>query len=265
MAQSERSDGTVGKALTVLDQVAGFDRPVRFSELLASSDYPKATLYRLLQTLTHQELVAFDPDRQTYSLGMRLVRLAHSAWQQASLAPMARCHMDALAAEVGETVHLAQLDHGHVLYVDKRNAVNPVDMFSQAGKVGPAYCTGVGKAMLAFAAPAQQMQVIAQQSFHAFTPRTLTDASALRRELDVIRERGYAFDDEEHEAGIICVALPILSGTGQVMGGVSVTSTTARHTLVTLSALVPRIQRTVDAIAKEAQDWRFPEQIPAPA
>lgn len=265
MAQSERSDGTVGKALTVLDQVAGFDRPVRFSELLASSEFPKATLYRLLQTLTHQDLVAFDPERQTYSLGMRLVRLAHSAWQQASLAPMARGHMDALASEVGETVHLAQLDHGQVLYVDKRNAVNPVDMFSQAGKVGPAYCTGVGKAMLAFLSPAQQMQVIAQQSFHAFTPNTLTNAEALRQELKEIRARRYAFDNEEHEAGIICVALPILSRTGQVMGGVSVTSTTARHSLVSLSELVTRIQHTVDAIAEEAQNWRFPEQFPATA
>ena len=265
MAQTMRSDGTVGKALDVLDQVAGFDRPVRFSELLLASAYPKATLYRLLQTLTNQELVAFDPERQTYSLGMRLVRLAHSAWQQASLAPMARSEMDALAGEVGETVHLAQLDHGQVLYVDKRNAVNPVDMFSQAGKVGPAYCTGVGKAMLAFSPAAQQMQVIAQQSFHAFTPNTLTSAEPLRRELDEIRARGHAFDNEEHEAGIICVALPILSRTRQVMGGVSVTSTTARHTLATLAALVPRIQITVDDIAKQAQNWRFPEQIPAPA
>lgn len=265
MTRPERSDGTVGKALDVLDQVAGFDRPVRFSELLSSSDYPKATLYRLLQTLTHQELVAFDSERQTYSLGMRLVRLAHSAWQQASLAPMARRQMDALAAEVGETVHLAQLDHGQVLYVDKRNAVNPVDMFSQAGKVGPVYCTGVGKAMLAFTTPAQQIQVIAQQSFHQFTPNTLSAASDLRRELDEIRARGYAFDNEEHEAGIICIALPILSRTRQVMGGVSVTSTTARHNLVTLSALVPRIQIAVDEIATEAQNWRFPEQIPANA
>ena len=265
MAQSERSDGTVGKALDVLDQVAGFDRPVRFSELLSHSDYPKATLYRLLQTLTHQGLVAFDSERQTYSLGMRLVRLAHSAWQHASLAPIARAQMDALAAEVGETVHLAQLDHGQVLYVDKRNAVNPVDMFSQAGKVGPVYCTGVGKAMLAYSDQARQMQVIAQQSFHGFTPNTLGSVEALRCELDEIRARGYAFDNEEHEAGIICVALPILSRTGQVMGGVSVTSTTARHNLVTLSALVPRIQKTVEEIAKEAQNWRFPEQIPASA
>ncbi|MEO9825183.1 MAG: IclR family transcriptional regulator [Paracoccaceae bacterium] len=263
MAQPERSDGTVGKALDVLDQVAGFDRPVRFSELLSHSDYPKATLYRLLQTLTHQELVSFDSERQTYSLGMRLVRLAHSAWRHSSLAPMARSQIDALAGEVGETVHLAQLDHGQVLYVDKRNAASPVDMFSQAGKVGPVYCTGVGKAMLAFSGQAQQMQVIAQQSFHPFTPNTLVSAEALRSELEHIRARGYAFDNEEHEAGIICVALPILSQTAQVMGGVSVTSTTARHNLATLAALVPRIQSTVDEIAKEAQNWRFPEQIPA--
>ena len=265
MAQPERSDGTVGKALDVLDQVAEFDRPVRFSELLSNSEYPKATLYRLLQTLTHQELVSFDSDRQTYSLGMRLVRLAHSAWQHASLAPIARAQIDALAGDLGETVHLAQLDHGQVLYVDKRNALNPVDMFSQAGKVGPAYCTGVGKAMLAFSPLAQQMQVIAQQSFHGFTPNTLVSADALQRELKDIRTRGYAFDNEEHEAGIICVALPILSQKARVIGGVSVTSTTARHNLVTLAALVPRIQKTVEEIAKEVQIWRFPEQIPASA
>ena len=265
MTRPERSDGTVGKALDVLDQVAGFDRPVRFTELLERSEYPKATLYRLLQTLTHQGLVSFDSELQSYSLGMRLVRLAHRAWQHASLAPIARKQMDTLAADIGETVHLAQLDHGQVLYVDKRNAVNPVDMFSQAGKVGPVYCTGVGKAMLAFSAPAQQKQVIAQQSFHRFTPNSLATSDDLRTELEEIRTRGYAFDNEEHEAGIICVALPILSHTQQVMGGVSVTSTTARHNLVTLSALVPRIQIAVDEIAKEAQNWRFPEQIPATA
>ena len=75
----------------------------------------------------------------------------------------------------------------------------------------------------------------------------------------------YAFDNEEHEAGIISGALPILSHKARVFGCVSVTSTTARHNLVTLAALVPRIQKTVEEIAKEVQIWRFPEQIPASA
>ena len=141
-------DGTVGKALDVLDLIARYGRPVRFSELQEIAPFPKATLYRLVQVLLGQGMVAFDPDRGTYSLGMRLVRLAHTAWEQSSLAPIARPHLDTLSASVGETVHLAQLDNAQVLYVDKRNARVPVEMYSQAGKIGPAYCTGVGKAML---------------------------------------------------------------------------------------------------------------------
>ena len=142
-------DGTVGKALDVLDRVAAFGRPVRFGELLESAPYPKASLYRFLQTLTNQGMLGYDPERQTYAPGIRLVRLAHAAWAQSSLAPIARDHLDRLSAELGETVHLAQLDHAQVLYVDKRNAARPIEMFSGAGKIGPAYCTGVGKTMLA--------------------------------------------------------------------------------------------------------------------
>ena len=108
MNAPRNGDGTVGKALDVLDQVASFGRPVRFGELLAASPYPKATLYRFVQTLTSQGMLSYDPDRQVYALGVRLVRLAHAAWQQASLAPIARPHLDALSAKVGETVHLAQ-------------------------------------------------------------------------------------------------------------------------------------------------------------
>ena len=134
-----QSDGTVGKALEVLDRVAAFGRPVRFGELLADSPYPKATLYRFVQTLTNQGMLSYDPDRQTYAPGLRLVRLAHAAWGQASLAPVARPHIDALSSDIGETVHLAQLDGGQVLYVDKRNARDPIEMFSSAGKVGPVY------------------------------------------------------------------------------------------------------------------------------
>ena len=258
---SSAGDGTVGKALAVLDQVAGFGRPVRFGELLATSPYPKATLYRFVQTLTSQGMLSFDPDRQVYALGVRLVRLAHAAWDQSSLAPIARPHLDALSAKVGETVHLAQLDHAQVLYVDKRNATEPVEMYSQAGKVGPAYCTGVGKAMLAFLEPGEQDRAIAQQSFHRFTEHTITSADALRSELADIRINGYGFDREEHEPGIICVAHPILNASGRVLGALSVTSTTQRTNLAALECLVPAIRVVATAIADEAGAWHFPSQI----
>lgn len=251
-------DGTVGKAMDVLDQVAQFGRPVRFGTLLAVSPFPKATLYRFLQTLTSQRLLEYDVEHQTYSLGVRLVRLAHAAWTQSSLAPLARAHLDALSAKIGLTVHLAQLDNGQVLYVDKRNAAQPVDMYSQAGKVGPAYCTGVGKAMMAFLPELDQTRMLTQQSYHAFTPQTYATPAALKAELVNIVARGHAYDREEHEPGIICVAVPIISGRGLVLGGMSITGSTRTIDFDKLDALVPDLLATATAIATQAEAWRFP-------
>lgn len=260
MAQSAASDGTVGKALDVLDAVARHGRPVRFTDLLAQSDYPRATLYRFLQTLTSQGMLAYDDERGTYSLGIRLVRLAHAAWATSSLAPIARPYLDDLSAKTGETIHLAQMDNGQVLYVDKRNAAKPVEMFSSAGKVGPAYCTGVGKAMMAYMTEDALQGILARQSFHHFTPHTLDNPEKLRAELVAIRARGYAFDREEHEPGIICCAVPIISANGRAIGAISVTSTTARSSLTALEAQAPEIQRSAQAIANAAENWRFPDQ-----
>lgn len=252
-------DGTVGKALDVLDRVAAYGRPVRFSELLAEGRYPKATLYRLLQVLTSQGLLSHDPDTGQYGLGMRLVRLAHAAWATASLAPVARPHVDALAARTGQVVHLAQLDGGQVLYVDKVSPLAGVEMFSASGRIGPAYCTGVGKAMLAFLPPREAEAVLAQQSFHAFTPATL-DAAALGADLERIRAEGVAWDREEHEPGIVCVAAPILSRGGRVLGAVSVTSALGQDGLDGLAGHGDDVRRTARAIGEDAQAWRFPER-----
>lgn len=252
-------DGTIGKALDVLDRVAAFARPVRFSELLSDSALPKATLYRLVQTLTAQGMLQYDDERQTYAPGLRLVRLAHAAWRQSSLAPVARPFIDALAERVRETVHLAQMDNGQVLYVDKRNAAEPIEMFSQAGKVGPGYCTGVGKAIMAYLDEPARARAIERQAYFAHTPATLIDADALRSELQDIRAQGVAYDREEHEPGIICIAAPILTTGQRVIGALSVTTTTARKSLNDLNTLKPDLLATAASIAEAAETWQFPE------
>lgn len=259
MGAEGNSDGTVGKALDVLELVANAGRPVRLSELLAKSGYPKATLYRFLQTLTNQGMLIHDAESQAYSLGMRLVRLAHAAWSNSSLAPVARTTLDQLSQEIGETIHLAQLDQGQVLYIDKRNAARPVEMFSMAGKIAPAYCTGVGKAMLAFLSADALREALTRQSFHRYTPNTLNSQKTLLAELSRIRERGHAFDREEHEPGIICIAVPILLPAGQVVGGLSITSTKSRSSLVELMKMKPLLKNASRQIAADVESWRFPQ------
>ncbi|PRY94596.1 IclR family transcriptional regulator [Hasllibacter halocynthiae] len=252
--------GTVGKALDVLEEVAAFGRPVRFAELQARSALPKATLYRLVQTLAGQGMLILDPETGRYAMGRRLVRLAHVAWSQASLAPVARPHVERLAHETGRTVHLAELEGGHVLYLDKHAPEAAPDTYSAAGRIGPAYCTGVGKAMLAHLPEDALAEALAEQSFKRHTPATLTDEAALRADLAAIRRRGHAFDAEEHEPGVVCVAMPVLSGGGHVLGALSVTGHGTRAGLggMARAALGP-LRRAVDAVARAADDWRFPE------
>ena len=81
----------------------------------------------------------------------------------------------------------------------------------------------------------------------------------MRRELQVIRTRGYAFDREEHEPGIICIAMPIVTPSGRVLGAVSVTSTTVRTDLAGLEALAPKVREAANAIAQDAAKWSFPD------
>lgn len=259
-AAPRTGEGTIAKALDVLDLVAQLERPVRFSELLSLSPHPKATLYRLVQNLTALGMLKYDTDRQTYAPGLRLVRLAHAAWRQSSLAPIARPFIDALSAQVGETVHLAQMDGGQVLYVDKRNAAEPLEMFSQAGKVGPGYCTGVGKAMLAFLSDEALDVALSQQAWFAHTAHTHTCRESLCAEFEEIRADGVAYDREEHEPGIICVAAPILSDLNRSIGALSVTTSTARKSLADLAKLAPHLQSTARDIAGAAANWQFPSQ-----
>lgn len=258
MNKAVQSDGTVGKALEVLEAVTEAGGPVRFSELLATSPYPKATLYRYLQTLTNQQMLSHDEVTGTYSLGIRLLRMAHEAWKNASLAPIARPHIEELAAIVGETVHLAQLDSAQVLFVDKLRATDRFQTLAQVGQVAPAYCTGVGKAMLAFIAPKRLQLALQQQSYFKFTPATHDSAESLMAELEQIRAEGLAFDREEHEQGINSIAAPILSNNGRIIGAISIASATNRYDTKALKQFREPLLEAARKIGDDATSWQFP-------
>ena len=255
---SKAGDGTVGKALDVLDSVAQAGHPVKFSELLENSPHPKATLYRLLQTLTNQGMLSHDPDTGSYTLGLRLVKLAHAAWKQATLATVARPYIDVLAAKVGETIHLAQMESGQVLFVDKQRMSDRFETLAQTGLVAPGYCTGVGKAILAFMTPERLERAMRQQLFMKNTPATHTFPETLLNELEQIREEGVAFDREEHETGIISIAAPIMTNGGRVIGAISIATSTTRHSLDSIRAFEPDLLQTVRKVGEEATAWQFP-------
>ena len=245
-------DGPVTKSLMLLDAFAEAEHPLRFSDLKERLPFPKATLHRMLKSLVDERMLTHNETLGSYQLGPRLIRLAHAAWSNGSLVDVARPVLDQLHAQLGKTIHLAQLDSGQVLYLDKRIGNRGLAMFSRPGKVGPAYCTGIGKAMMAYLSDEALDACMQRQSFARFTPTTLTSRQALVGELEQIRARGHAYDREEHEPGIVCIAVPILANNGALFGGLSATTPGSVDMLSQLDELAPTLKEAARVIAADA-------------
>lgn len=255
---SRDSEGSFGKILKLLDYVAAAGHPLRFSDIQAGTGLAKGTLHRLLKQLLEEDMLAYDEVARGYSVGFRTMRLAHAAWRVSSLTGAAREALDRLSRETHETLHLAALDSYQVLYLDKRQALRAVSMFSSAGKVGPAYCTGVGKAMLSALSADRLAKALEVQTFKRYTSNTLTSADALLQEIAAIRGRGYAIDNEEHEPGIICIAKPIITSDGELFGGLSITGSTHVLTIDRLKGFLPLLDKAASDIAERATIMRVP-------
>ena len=252
--EAERMDasgtGTLGKAIAVLETVALADRPMRFTDVLAVSGQPRGTLHRQLSHLVQEGLLELGPDH-AYRPGLRLLKLASASWARNEFRAVAAPFLEMLHRETGETVHLGVLRGREIIYLDKVESRQAVRMNSQIGNASPAYCTGVGKAALS-ALDAQALDgLLSGLEFRRFTPQTITDRPALLAELAEIRASGAAFDREEHEPGIRCVAAPVFDAGRSLVAGVSVTGPAYRVGQQQLDDWAPRVRRAARAIMEE--------------
>jgi len=242
--------GTLGKAISVLDIVASSDEPMRFTDILAVSDQPRGTLHRQLSNLVEEGLLSLGRDH-AYSVGIRLLKFAAKAWAGNQFRAIAEPHLRALHDLTGETVHLGVLRGNEVIYLDKVESRQAVRMYSQIGNASPVYCTGVGKAAMSALPEAEVKAIIATIKFHRFTDSTLTTPAALMNEIETIRQCGNAYDREEHEPGIRCVAAPIYSADRSFVGGVSVTGPAYRIPAATLEGWAGLVRDTAKAVMED--------------
>lgn len=240
---------TVNKALKVLELLG--DGELRLVELSAQMGEHKSTVQRLLATLQARGFVRQDEDTKRYSLGLKLLQLASATLSDIDLRDAARDSMRRLGRLSGETVHLGVYDEPHVVYVDKIESTYPVRMYSRIGARAESYCTGVGKALVAFLDDDRFERYLRKASFERFTTRTITTADELRREVARIRVRGYALDLQEHEEGVCCVAAPVFGLDAQVAGSVSVTAPAFRRDEAAIEELAPVVLEAAQDISAE--------------
>src|SRR5262245_15200292 len=154
-----------------------------------------------------------------YQLGIKCFVLGNIVTGGMDLRETAHPHLVALRDTTRETTQLAILDHWQVVYLERMLSPQPVGfMRSRAGAILPAYCTGLGKTLLAYRPESEVEAWAEKQKFTSLTPSTITSAKRLMKELRVIRERGYGLDEEERERGVCCIAAPISNHSGDIVG-----------------------------------------------
>lgn len=219
------------RAVNILEFIGGQSSgEAGLPELSAAMKLHKTTTHRIAHVLESRGLLRRGLDSNRYRLGLHLYDLGCQALDHVNIRDEARPLMTRVSFEVGETVHLAVLDRAEVLYIERIEAQRSMTMGSKLGARNPVYCTALGKAMLAYSPEVEVDHILAGCRMEARTRNTITNVLALKRELERIRDRGYAIDDEEIEDGIRCVAAPILDSADRAMAAISVSGPSSRIT-----------------------------------
>lgn len=242
---------SAARTLQILDLMGEEKRALSLTELSVLLEWPKSTVHGFLATLRDYDYISQSEDDGKYSLGIRLFELGNVLQASWDINDVARPKMVQLNARFGETVHLATEDKGEVLYLEKIDSNHLLRIVSQVGSRLPMHCTGVGKTLLAFRSNREVAQIIQRHPMQSFTSKTITDSAVLERELNEIRERGYAYDNGEIMDSLRCVAAPIYNSNGNVSYALSISGLSNNMNDDRIGRIVKELLNACNTISKE--------------
>jgi len=210
------------KGLRLLEELAESAEGLTAVELAERIGVHKTSAYRYINSLLDMDYIQSDGDGR-YHLGNKILELSSQLLRRMPLRKTAHPFLVKLSADTQKTVHLCVLDGHDVIYIDKLESQKTLPIMSRIGSRAPAYCTGVGKALLSVLPTDQVVSLLQEAPPKKRTPTTITDPIKLLEEIKTTAERGYAIDNGEHEEGIKCFAAPIKEYGGDVVGAISAT------------------------------------------
>ena len=241
---------SVKRAITILEYLAKAKRPKELAAISHDLAMNKSTVYRFLSTLAEAGYVRRESDTGRYALGSRVVWLAAKFLETMDIRQLARPILEELARESGETIHLAILDRDEVVYIDKVDGRQAVQMASRVGSRMPVHSTALGKVILADLPESQWQRYISEVGLTPYTPNTIVDPEAFFEHLRQARKQNYSIDNVENEEGIRCVATPIRDHTGKTVAALSITGWTITMTPEKVESLVPLARKGALAISE---------------
>jgi IclR family KDG regulon transcriptional repressor len=238
----------VERAMQILSSFDGEHAERGVSEIAQATGLHKATAYRIIMTLLNGSFLERTADGERFRLGLRVVELGLGALRDLDFRQAAFPYMQQLVERFQEICTLGVFDHGQVLHVEIVHSKHTLTIAARVGRHLPAHCTASGKVLLAFLPPAV-VEPILNAPLAAYTERTITSPARLREELEVVRQRGYALDDEEFEVGIRSVAAPIQDIDGNVIAQMSMPGPTNRLTPERIPEIAQALMEAAEAIS----------------
>jgi DNA-binding IclR family transcriptional regulator len=232
----------------LLVELSEWQRPAGLSELSARVELHPSTAFRLLESLQSRGFVHQLPDDRTYKLGNRNLELGAAFRRSYSVWSHAEDHATQLAESLGETVSIGVLDKGEVLYIAVARGQRDYGMAMDAGTRHPAYCTALGKAVLAEMSEQEIREIVHQHPPVPLTPNTLVDSPNLLRDLAATRRRGYSIDNEERIPGIFCVGAAVRDLDGALVGALSISGPVQRMHEKGIENLSATVMRAASAL-----------------
>lgn len=218
---------SAARVMDVLDVLRKYSDGMTLQELCNELDIPKSSMHELLHTMTERHYLN-QSENKKYSLGFKLIELGLSSLERVNVYKNAKRYMVKMVDLLEETVFLAVCVDDEIIYIDKLDCSRSVRTNVTLGDHKPMHCTALGKSFLAFSSAAEIERIVKRRGLPAFTSRTITDYKTLLKELERVRHRGIAYDNQEIEEGLTCIACPIFDYHGRVVAAISVAGPSER-------------------------------------
>lgn len=242
---------SIGRAFAIMEEIARNRDGIGLADLSKRVGLHNSTTFHLVRTMVSLGYVRQLKDTKRYRIGRPLFALAANALDEIEMMSLATPVLEALSRETGESAHFSVRMGDAVVVLARTSGPGAFQLVDRVGVVRPAYCTALGKIMLAALSAEQFDSYLERTELAAQTPNTITSAERLRREIADVRRTGVAIDDGEFDPEVRCVALPVRDFTGEIIGALGVSGPVWRLSIDTLQKRARIVRAAADKLSAE--------------
>jgi DNA-binding IclR family transcriptional regulator len=241
----------VERALHILERVAQSSSGASNSEISRALGIPKSSASYILRTLEHRGYLQRNRESGKYQLGLKVLSLSRGVLTHLDIRQIAQPYLKALVEKSQITCHLAILDAGEAVYIEKVDAPGFVKVDTWVGRRMLVHSTSVGKALVSHLPTEEVEAILREHGMEKRTPKTITSPARFLKELEKVRHLGYAVDDEENNPGARCVGVPVFDGPDHVAAAVGLSGSTAQVTQSNVAKIAEMMKDTARKISRQ--------------